>query len=141
MSLLPKDRKYYVYPECVDGRKGFNGLMGLVKGELDRDIQQGDVFIFVNRTYKRLKLLFKESRGMVLYYKRLDSGSFQFPMGRPDRQSYTISEAQLLQLLSGAIVQHEKYPVPRQRTPPGKELPPTLRREQKTDLQTRPQAQ
>ena len=114
MSLLPADRQYYVYPECVDGRLGYNGLSGLVRNELGRDPRKGDVFIFVNRTRASLKLLFQDRGGLVLYCKRLDNGTFQVPSGRADGQTYTVSESQLLQLVSGAVVVKERMPNRRQ---------------------------
>jgi transposase len=113
MSLLPSERQYYVYPECVDGRLGYNGLSGLVRNELGRDPRKGDVFIFVNRTRGSLKLLFQDRGGLVLYCKRLDNGTFQVPSGRADGAVYTVSESQLLQLVSGAGVVREKPRKPR----------------------------
>ena len=115
MSLLPKQRQYFVYPDCVDGRKSFNGLCGLVSSELGSAPASGDVFIFVNRSRQRLKLLFWEPGGFVLYYKKMDEGTFRMPMGRADGQAYSISEAKLLQLLRGVVFQKERFAKVRQR--------------------------
>lgn len=43
---IPTAKRYFVYPECVDGRKSFNGLSGLVKSELGSDPANGDVLSF-----------------------------------------------------------------------------------------------
>ena len=60
-------------------RKGFNGLSGLVRNELEREPTSGDVFIFLNRPRTHLKLLHWERGGFVLYYKHLEGGSFTPP--------------------------------------------------------------
>lgn len=60
-------------------RKSFNGLSGLVRNELGRDPAGGEVFVFLNRRRTLLKLLHWESGGFVLYYKRLEEGTFTPP--------------------------------------------------------------
>src|SRR5690606_27024724 len=77
---LGSSNRYYLYCGPCDMRKGFNGLSGLVRNELQREPTSGDVFIFLNRTRKHLKLLHWEPGGFVLYYKRLEKGSFTPPV-------------------------------------------------------------
>ena len=60
-------------------RKSFNGLSGLVINELKRSPISGEVFIFLNRKRTHLKMLHWESGGFVLYYKRLEKGTFSAP--------------------------------------------------------------
>ena len=59
-------------------RKSFDGLCGLVTGELKRNTAAapGEVFVFLNRGRTRIKLLHWEDGGFVLYYKRLEQGTF-----------------------------------------------------------------
>lgn len=40
---------YYLYRRPVKMSKSFDSLAALVRTELDRDIVNGDVFIFLNR--------------------------------------------------------------------------------------------
>ena len=70
-------------------RKSFNGLSGLVKNELNREPASGDVFVFLNRNRTHLKLLHWERGGFVLYYKRLERGSFTPPVIKEDQTSFT----------------------------------------------------
>ena len=77
-SLSSSDR-YHLYRGVCDMRKSFNGLSGLVVNELGRDPVSGEVFIFLNRRRTHLKLLHWESGGFVLYYKRLEKGTFTPP--------------------------------------------------------------
>lgn len=106
--MIPTAKKYFVYPDCVDGRKSFNGLAGLVRGELQYDPACGDVFVFLSRSRQSIKLLFWEHGGFVIYYKRMDNGSFEAPPLRADGQGRHISEIQLLQLIRGIEFQKEK---------------------------------
>lgn len=105
---IPKDRKYFVYPDCVDGRKSFNGLCGIVRSELSQEPNCGDVYIFLSRNRKGIKLLFWEHGGYVIYYKKMDNGCFEVPPLRADGVGRHISEIQLLQIVRGIEFQKEK---------------------------------
>jgi transposase len=59
-------------------RKSFDALCGLVTG-LGRSVTSGEVFVFLNRRRTHLKLLHWEGGGLVLYYKRLEEGTFPAP--------------------------------------------------------------
>ena len=106
--MIPSAKSYFVYPDCIDGRKSFNGLTGIIRSELQRDPAGGDVFIFVSRSRQSIKLLFWEHGGFVIYYKRMDNQSFEVPPLRADGQGRHISEIQLLQVLRGIEFQKEK---------------------------------
>ena len=57
-------------------RKSFDGLCGLVISAMQRQPSSGEVFVFLNRTRTHIKLLHWERGGFVLYYKRLEQGTF-----------------------------------------------------------------
>jgi len=80
MFALTAQQHYFLYHQTTDMRKGFNGLSGLVRNELDKDPLSGDVFIFINRRRNRMKLLVWEDSGFVLYYKILEQGTFELPV-------------------------------------------------------------
>jgi len=61
-------------------RKSFDGLCGLVISGMQRQPTSGEVFVFLNRNRTHLKLLHWEKGGFVLYYKRLESGTFSPPV-------------------------------------------------------------
>ncbi len=95
--MIPQNKKYFVYPDCVDGRKSFNGLSGIVRSELGCNPAGGDVYVFVSSGRRSLKLLFWEHGGFVIYHKKMDKGDFEVPPLRADGQGRYISEIQLLQ--------------------------------------------
>ena len=72
MLSLTSSHRYYLYPKPCDMRKSFDSLSGIVRTELGKDPANGAVFLFLNKSRNRLKLLHWESGGFVLYYKRLE---------------------------------------------------------------------
>ena len=59
-------------------RNGFDGLSGIVRNHMKGDPAAGDVFVFVNRARTHIKLLYWDGDGYVLFYKRLERGTFAF---------------------------------------------------------------
>jgi transposase len=76
---LSRSLRFFLYRPPADMRKGFDGLCGLVRNELGQEPTNGTVFVFVNRTRDRIKLLHWEPGGYVLYYKRLETGRLSLP--------------------------------------------------------------
>jgi transposase len=84
---------------AVDGRKGFDTLCGIVRQALGHDPLCGDLFVFRNRSAARLKILFWDHNGLVLYAKRLEKGTFRWPAA--GESTLALSGAQLMELLAG----------------------------------------
>ncbi len=82
MLGLTDHHRFYFYQKAADMRKGFDGLSGLVRNEMGADPLDGSVYIFVNRRRDRMKMLVWESGGFMLYYKRLERGTFQLPLAK-----------------------------------------------------------
>jgi transposase len=93
--------RYYVYREATDMRKSFDGLCGLVSGRLGQSPMSGDVFIFVNKPRNRIKLLRWESGGFVLFYKRLECGTFEIPASKNGNLSSQIDYGELAMIITG----------------------------------------
>ena len=70
-----------VYLACryTDLRRGIDGLAGLVQAQFRLDPFQNALFLFCGRRKDRIKGLYWEEDGFLLLYKRLESGSFQWP--------------------------------------------------------------
>ncbi|TXK20934.1 IS66 family insertion sequence element accessory protein TnpB [Pontibacter qinzhouensis] len=80
MLSLSSSHSYYLYAAAVDMRKSFDGLCGLIRNQTDKNPASGEVFVFLNRSRTLLKLLHWEHGGFVLYYKRLEQGTFTPPL-------------------------------------------------------------
>ena len=102
MLSLTSSHRYLLYDIPCDMRKSFDSLSGLVRSELRGDPLCGDVFVFLNKTRNRLKLLHWESGGFVLYYKRLEKETFTPPDSVAENA--TISWPQLVLMIEGVQV-------------------------------------
>ena len=89
-------------------RKSFDGLSGLVQGQLHRNPTSGEVFIFVNRRRTKVKLLRWEQGGFILYYKRLESGTFELPKFSGDARSCQMSWSGLMLMIEGISIEKSK---------------------------------
>ncbi|MCD6123183.1 MAG: IS66 family insertion sequence element accessory protein TnpB [Spirochaetales bacterium] len=89
-------------------RKSFNGLSGIVQNELHRDIMSGEVFIFINRRRDKVKLLRWESGGFILYYKRLESGTFELPDFDENAVSCQMRWMDLMLMVEGISIEKSK---------------------------------
>jgi transposase len=108
MFSLSSSLQFYLYARPTDMRKSFDGLSGLVQGQLQRNPMSGEVFIFINRRRDRLKLLHWESGGFVLYYKRLESGTLELPRIADDTASCQMRWSELVMMVEGISIEKTK---------------------------------
>jgi transposase len=94
MLSLPPTVRIFLCAAPADMRKSFDGLAALVRSFLDADPLCGHLFVFRNKAGDRLKLLFWDRDGLVIYYKRLEEGSFVFPAAA-DGKGVEIRSAEL----------------------------------------------
>ena len=93
--------KIYLYAKPADMRKSFDGLHAIVQSEFQRDIRAGDVFLFLNRSLDRLKLIHWDRDGLAIWMKRLERGTFQRPPLSARGAQVEIDATDLAMLLSG----------------------------------------
>lgn len=103
MLSLSSSHRFLLYGPSCDMRKSFDALCGVVRNELGRDPLSGEVFVFLNRGRTHLKLLHWESGGLVLYYKRLEKGTFAPPAGQGT--AHALNWAQLVLMVEGITIQ------------------------------------
>lgn len=108
MFALSQDNKFHLYAKATDMRKSFDGLSGIINNELDGDPCNGDVFMFINKTRDKIKLLQWQGGGFVLYYKRLEQGTFELPNYEPVVGSISMGYAQMAMLVDGLSIKNIK---------------------------------
>ena len=101
MISLPHPVRVFLHTPPTDLRKGFDALSGLVTTAFSQDPISGHLFLFVNRRRDRLKILYWDRDGLAIWYKRLETGSFQLPVISHDAVSVEMSSTQLTLILSG----------------------------------------
>lgn len=89
----------YLAVQPQDGRKGIDGLAGVVRSLLGRDPTSGDLFVFRNRRGHTLKILAWMGDGFAIYLHRLEKGTFLFPTA--GTHELTITATQLAMILGG----------------------------------------
>lgn len=100
MLTLSTETKIYVYTDHVDMRRSIDGLVVMLSDTYKINPQTGDLFIFTNRSKNKIKLLYWDRNGFVLYYKKLARGRFNYSRYIQD-QTIMISTKQLQALLMG----------------------------------------
>lgn len=99
MLSLPPAVRVFVCLEPADMRRSFDGLSRLAEEVCRGDPFSGHLFVFGNRRQDRLKILFWDTDGFVVYAKRLEAGTFRFPSGNAG--VLEADSEQLWALLSG----------------------------------------
>ena len=100
MLSLPSQVAIYACTSPVDFRKQHDGLVAIVRDQLEADPLDGSLFAFFNRRRDRIKLLLWDRNGFWLFYKRLECGTFE-GLRSSDSKHLVISRAELSMLLDG----------------------------------------
>ncbi|PHM64881.1 IS66 family insertion sequence element accessory protein TnpB [Xenorhabdus sp. KJ12.1] len=98
----------YLVSGPTDMRKSIDGLANVVDA-LGLDPLSEAGFTFCNRHRDKLKILFWDTNGFWLYYRRLEKGRFQWPAPVADG-----TRPQLNWLLSGLALTHPRAHQPLQ---------------------------
>lgn len=94
----------YVCVAPVDGRLQVNGLAALVQESLGLDPFAEQLYVFANRRRNRIRCLYWERNGFVLWTKRLERERFHWP--RADTATVRFNGQELNWLLDGFDLRH-----------------------------------
>ncbi|HLN52742.1 MAG TPA: IS66 family insertion sequence element accessory protein TnpB [Lentimicrobium sp.] len=95
--------RYLLYSESTDMRKSYHTLSGLGTNNLGLNVRNGDVYIFINKSRNRIKLLHMEQGGLVIYSKLLEEGRFRLPARDQDQTSLKMNWLDLVMMVEGVI--------------------------------------
>ena len=98
----PRRIRVWAFPEPVDLRRGFNGLIGLVESKLAMDAVNGDVFLFVNRRRTLAEVLVVDGTGIAIFMKRLTDGRFAELWRRHHAGAIALTSNELALFLEGS---------------------------------------
>ncbi len=103
----------------TDMRCGFDRLAAMAEQVTGQDALSGHLFVFRNRSGDRLKILYWDRDGFVLFYKRLEEGLFKLPRLDGEQRSVTLKASELAMLLDGidlgSVKRSKRYRRPRPR--------------------------
>lgn len=101
----------------TDMRCGFDRLAAMAEQVTGQDVLSGHLFVFRNRSGDRLKILYWDRDGFVLFYKRLEEGLFKLPRLEPEQRSVPLKASELAMLLDGidlaSVKRSKRYRRPR----------------------------
>jgi transposase len=88
-------------------RRSFYTLSGMVTNLMGRNVQDGDVYIFINRPCTSMKILHMECGGLVIYHMKLESGSFKLPVYDDSTNTFQTNWQELMMMVQG-VSTHKK---------------------------------
>ena len=108
--MLDTADTHQVYLACgnTDLRKSIDGLAALVTHTFELDLFGNSLFVFCNRDRDKLKILFWDTNGFWLYYRRLERGRFKWPASSAEQATLTVDRRQLHWLLDGLPLEQRK---------------------------------
>lgn len=103
----------------TDMRKSFSSLSGVIRSAMHLDPLSGYLFVFKNRRGDRIKCMYWDNDGYVMWYKALQKGTFQFPdLSNYSTAGLEIEPATLRAILDGidlsSVRRRERYRRPTQ---------------------------
>jgi transposase len=69
--------RIFLFQNPIDMRKGIESLSVLVEENFAGELLSGAYFVFINRVKDRMKVLYWDSDGFAIWWKRLEKGSFR----------------------------------------------------------------
>lgn len=97
MLTIPGNAHLFFCQYPVNMRKSFEGLSAVVEQLFPGEILSGAFFIFLNRRKDHIKVLFWDKDGLVIWFKRLEKGTFVWKWGSDNQ----IDRRTFLMLIEG----------------------------------------
>lgn len=101
MLPLPSAIKIFLYTQAADMRSGFHKLSMLAKHFMQQYPLRGHLFVFFNKTGDKYNILFWDRSGFVIWYKRLQEGTFEKLSCKDSSASIEVDLAILTWILEG----------------------------------------
>ena len=103
MLSLPPSVRLFVATQPVDGRKGADSLMVLVRGVFQQDPLSGFLFVFFSKRCDRVRVVYWDRNGFAMWTKRLEKGRFRPAFSADGRLASSAIEAAELALIVEGI--------------------------------------
>ena len=97
MFMVPANARLFLCQTPVRMHRSFEGLSAIVEQMFPGELLSGAFFIFLSRRKDHMKVLYWDGDGFVIFYKRLEKGSFL----REKNSSPQMLRREFLMLLEG----------------------------------------
>lgn len=109
MLSLPTSVRVYLARGATDMRKSIDGLTAVTKEVLEHEPMSGHLFVFCNGRRDRIKILYWERSGFWLLHKRLERGTFAWPVPEgSEAKQLELPASDLAALLGGLDLSNAK---------------------------------
>ncbi|MFH0976222.1 MAG: IS66 family insertion sequence element accessory protein TnpB [Spirochaetota bacterium] len=99
MNINWNQARILIQPGSTDMRKQINGLSIFVEEELKDNPMSGNLYMFCNKSRRRLKVIYWDRNGFCMWQKRLEQDRFPWPKTRDE--VLEIKKEELFMLLDG----------------------------------------
>ena len=103
MLSLPPSVRVFLATQPVDGRKGPDSLMSIVRDVFGEDPLGGHLFVFFSKRCDRVRIVYWDRNGFAMWTKRLESGRFRPSFSADGRLAPVRVEAAELSLIIEGI--------------------------------------
>lgn len=103
MLSLPPSVRLFVATQPVDGRKGADSLMVIVRDVFGHDPLSGHLFIFFSKRCDRVRVVYWDRNGFAMWTKRLEHGRYRPAFSADGRLGPAAIEAAELALIVEGI--------------------------------------
>ena len=103
MLSLPPSVRLFMATQPVDGRKGADSLMVLVREVFRHDPLSGHLFIFFSMRCDRVRIVYWDRNGFATWTKRLERGRYRPTFSSDGRLTASSIEAAELALIVEGI--------------------------------------
>ena len=93
MLSLPPSVRVFVATQPVDGRKGADSLIVIVRDVFEHDPLSGHLFVFFSKRCDRVRIVYWDRNGVAMWTKRLEKGRFQLEFSGDGRLTASAIEA------------------------------------------------
>lgn len=99
MITITSATRLFIHNYPINMRKSFEGLSAAVENRFPGELLSGAFFIFLNRRKDHMKILAWDNDGFIIWYKRLEKGTFQWKWNDVEK----LDRRTFLMILEGII--------------------------------------
>lgn len=96
MLMNLEKKKIFIAAHPIDFRMSIDSLSTMIQSNKNTYLHDGSIYVFYNRFHDKIKCLFWDKNGFVLYYKRLDRCKFKFSKMPKDLTALTSEQLELI---------------------------------------------
>lgn len=102
MLSLPPSVRIFFATQAIDGRKGADSLVAMIRSVFLEDPLSGHLYVFFSKRRDRVRVVYWDRNGFAMWSKRLEVGRFQASFSAEGKLTMCgIERAELALILDG----------------------------------------